>query len=973
MIESKDLNYYGKSIGTIIIFLIFIIGLIIIIDEFYNLTKFCYRYTYLYNFGNINEETCKRDNNNVIEYETARFRIYNELTKYKFHRDLFNKTWLNYLIVITILFLTLMICIVFGYLFHHLFIQFNSSCSFNKEDFKNETKKSEISFLNLLLYCLQGDNATFLPNCTFNYIILFIIIIIYPVLYLMKFFLKIDYTTTNNSFYIKTFHLAVFISIIYYEYILFINKGDNNPEEAYYKMGIYFIFIIVFYLADNIFNKTFDDYSSLSKVVNIYKNDINDINFFDIYKQQEPIKPIEPVKPPTLDNFKYCKTEDFNNENDSYCYNLILPKNSAITQPTTLAQATAIIANGTITSINLTNNGAGYVQEKTFVFIKGDGVGAKATAVITTDGGVSSITINNGGKNYKTIPKIEIKHINKDYLINYTNDKNKYDNYIREKEEYKKDIKIYNTKYNIYKNNLIEFPNGLYIFKNILPNLLGINKTNIQILFIILIIISVIIYLLNKYNQNKYADYIYFTIYIYIIAILTLLILSNAVLTYNTYINKYLIYEPTAYYKEDFNNTNAIFSALLIKDINKMKANNFINYYNILNDKSVKLFETPNDITKINYDNINNYITEKSNTPLRNDTNTNPNISSYPEINKLIININRLIYSYIIKIPYNKEFDFTLITDFSNFIGNMSDISIKPDTTNIIDNINTNFSSGFRTFLIIIKTLFLEDKSKINNVINEMEDVLMRMIYTNDTNNITLTNKDFYKIFLNLNKYKYKDIDISKETTELIEIYKYNNIIISKILEVFKNLILTFRTNVVYLLNITDNYCNEDEIINIDLKLNQFMKKIFVSVKYNFNESNYNLSYNIKTSTQESKINIYKRSIDNNIRRINLSLIKHLNAIKYLMSFISPNLDEPNSLDKVIINNYNFFNSDNKKHIDNKFLTKSLKIYNSYKNNYHLYKNNNLEELNNSINNISWSFTILIIIFAVVLLEPTIV
>ena len=444
MIESKDLNYYGKSIGTIIIFLIFIIGLIIIIDEFYNLTKFCYRYTYLYNFGNMNEETCKRDNNNVIEYETARFRIYNELTKYKFHRDLFNKTWLNYLIVITILFLTLMICIVFGYLFHHLFIQFNSSCSFNKEDFKNETKKSEISFLNLLLYCLQGDNATFLPNCTFNYIILFIIIIIYPVLYLMKFFLKIDYTTTNNSFYIKTFHLAVFISIIYYEYILFINKGDNNPEEAYYKMGIYFIFIIVFYLADNIFNKTFDDYSSLSKVVNIYKNDINDINFFDIYKQQEPIKPIEPVKPPTLDNFKYCKTEDFNNENDSYCYNLILPKNSAITQPTTLAQATAIIANGTITSINLTNNGAGYVQEKTFVFIKGDGVGAKATAVITTDGGVSSITINNGGKNYKTIPKIEIKHINKDYLINYTNDKNKYDNYIREKEEYKKDIKIYN-------------------------------------------------------------------------------------------------------------------------------------------------------------------------------------------------------------------------------------------------------------------------------------------------------------------------------------------------------------------------------------------------------------------------------------------------------------------------------------------------------------------------------------------------
>ena len=216
MIESKDLNYYGKSIGTIIIFLVFIIGLIIIIDEFYNLTKFCYKYTYLYNFGNMNEATCRKDNNNIIEYETARYRIYNELNKYKFHKDLFNKTWLNYVIIVSILLLTLFICIAFGYLFHHFFIQFNSSCSFSKTDLEDEVKKNQISFINLLLYCIQGKDGSFLPNCSFNYLILFIIIIIYPILYLMKFFLKIDYTTANNSYYIKIFHLAVFISIIYY-------------------------------------------------------------------------------------------------------------------------------------------------------------------------------------------------------------------------------------------------------------------------------------------------------------------------------------------------------------------------------------------------------------------------------------------------------------------------------------------------------------------------------------------------------------------------------------------------------------------------------------------------------------------------------------------------------------------------------------------------------------------------------------
>ena len=68
-----DLNSDGKTIGTIIITIIFLVGLIIIIDEIYNLTKFAYRYTYLYNYGNMNEKVC---NKNKLEYETARYRIY---------------------------------------------------------------------------------------------------------------------------------------------------------------------------------------------------------------------------------------------------------------------------------------------------------------------------------------------------------------------------------------------------------------------------------------------------------------------------------------------------------------------------------------------------------------------------------------------------------------------------------------------------------------------------------------------------------------------------------------------------------------------------------------------------------------------------------------------------------------------------------------------------------------------------------
>ena len=47
--EAPNLNLYGSYIGTIIIVIVFIIGLIIIIDEVYNMCRFCYRYTYLYN------------------------------------------------------------------------------------------------------------------------------------------------------------------------------------------------------------------------------------------------------------------------------------------------------------------------------------------------------------------------------------------------------------------------------------------------------------------------------------------------------------------------------------------------------------------------------------------------------------------------------------------------------------------------------------------------------------------------------------------------------------------------------------------------------------------------------------------------------------------------------------------------------------------------------------------------------------
>ena len=142
-----DLNNYGTFISIIIIYIVFFISIIIIIDEVYNVTKFCYKYTYLYNYGTLNEKTCSADNStSIIEYEKARFRIYNVINNYKLEKDLFNKNWINYIVFITILLLTIVICVGFGVYFYTYFIANNSTC-----ELPEGSDKSQYSILNLFL------------------------------------------------------------------------------------------------------------------------------------------------------------------------------------------------------------------------------------------------------------------------------------------------------------------------------------------------------------------------------------------------------------------------------------------------------------------------------------------------------------------------------------------------------------------------------------------------------------------------------------------------------------------------------------------------------------------------------------------------------------------------------------------------------------------------------------------------------
>ena len=63
------------------------------------------------------------------------------------------------------------------------------------------------------------------------------------------------------------------------------------------------------------------------------------------------------------------------------------------------AQATAVVTNGVVTAINVTNSGQGFVAPPK-VQILGDGAGAEAIVTSVSDGQIGAITVTNGGSGY---------------------------------------------------------------------------------------------------------------------------------------------------------------------------------------------------------------------------------------------------------------------------------------------------------------------------------------------------------------------------------------------------------------------------------------------------------------------------------------------------------------------------------------------------------------------------------------------
>lgn len=567
--EFNDLNDYMNILNNLCIYITYFYSIILIFDELYNIGIFTFKYTNNYNYGTATENF---NSINTIEYETNRFKTYNNINFLK--TDIFNNTYFNYVITVFITLITIISCISYGIFFYYKIINNNLFCKYDIDD-------ELMSLPKRFLKCICNDCHKILPNCSFNYLILMMIIIVIPFTYIIKLFLKYDYTPTNNT------SLMIIIIVLFgYIYNIYMNNINKDTIKIIKEILIFIFFSIIFIISIIIHKNIYDTYNNASLNSNLK----DDYIMYDIYKQAPPNKP-SPIQLPIFDG------------------------------------------------VNLLKN---------FNYV---------------DGGD-----------------------NKD--VNYDKKKQLLEKYYSDKKEYEKAMAEYNIKNDIYNSSSqkekIKLDDKIYFF-DIMFNILGIkNKLNI-----IIIVLIILLYGLYYY----FNDELFLSGMIYLITVLILITLINAITYYNTYLNKYIIYEPSSYYKNDLTIANTKLNMYF-------NPGNGDNFYHILNNNASINYNINDSLNK---NNIINSI--KSLTNISNFNNDNmkmilTNIDNFNNLNTINYisknnEIDSIIYYKFTGTPSTPATNNPLIYLFSKIDTiHIINKSNQIDNFKIINSFKLNFSSN---------------------------------------------------------------------------------------------------------------------------------------------------------------------------------------------------------------------------------------------------------------------------------------
>jgi hypothetical protein len=757
-----------------------------------------------------------------------------------------------------------------------------------------------------------------------------LIILIYPLIYLLKGFFRKDYTWYAGGLWSRIFHALVFITLVLYIFtILSESEEEDKNKDKKTRALIYITFMTIFYVSQYIYEFIDDDYNKNYKPSNIYEeteNNKNDVMFFDIYKQEEPIKPIEPKKPQRKD----------------------------------------------------------------------------------ASGNFGDLLLQFQYKNAKELDDLKKDSTKKAILDQYENDLNKVTAYYNDKKKYDEKLKVYNDKFNIYKNASLKFPALIGIFDTMAPKMIGFDKTTV-IIIIVLIIISIVLYAVFAYYKNSYADFFYYTIFIYLVGIFSIILISNSILTYNTYFNKFHIYEPISQYKYDVNKLNVLLNICLEKN-----NDNLLDLYNKLLPENKKI---SNVTASTSTSSFNEDIFKEDIRKIKDKTAdyTTTRYIAYISDASLIkvaefINIgiyNSMLYvyqDYDATTPANNNNIYMSCLNTKDATSKITDYSFL-DTTNkfkfyytytVASGVSTpfkliNLSAAFATtptdddyvristFFKILRGTAINDLNKLSEKIKGIKNNI-KYLTIKQLPAFTPTAADAsYLYFYLYNLKTTHNLDIDKTDEEIaddkfttadttnLNLYKTNLYYIDLILNYYGEFIKEVRAISIRLFNSSGIPCDAINAIDLSKKIDMYETKFFYKTS--------DKKYKFKTAATS----LYKKILENAINEFNNTYDKYFNIIRYI-SYTklnvnsSPSLNDPKIIIRnQIIANYNIYNSGDKKIMDNNLILKKIILEANQIYSRQPLMINERKKLDTNINNVSWSFVILIIIFAIILIEPIII
>jgi hypothetical protein len=747
-----------NTLSTICIILTFIYSIVLIVDELFNIGYFTYKYTYLYNYGTFIDNF---NNTQSIEYETNRFNVYNNIDKFYLYKDNFNMSYFNYLIIVIAILLTIIICVGYAVFFYDKFIYSQpESCSFTPDD-------QHMSYIKQFMRCICDNCHEIIPNCSFNYIVLLILLILIPSSYLFKLVFKVDFTPSSNTSLFNIIYILLFIVLLfYYSYVLYSNSNDENKLITTIS---YILLTIIFIASGYIFKYIYNTYTG-----KIFNTTTSSTLFYDIYKQSAPVKPKQPIKP-------IYKGKD------------VL---------------------------------------KTFVYKKDN---------------------DEKDPDYDMMKTLYEEY--NDYLKNYDNE-----------------MKIYTEKYNIYKNTLTQFPAETNII-SIIITLLGLDNKTILIIYALLISLFIFSAFLKEDDKTIINLCIKYTI-----CILTIIILLNAILYYNTYINKYIIYEPLAHYKNDIAIANTKLN-LLIDSSDGDKFYKKLTNSGDSDSSTIKSgITTKSDIlesiTELTYD------PKQFNSPNLKTINSNI-VNVYNVNNPDIDNNNKEVDGYF-RVNVGESYVNTIDYFYTKIFTNISNYSNINNTPSIVQSFNFYFNENqkrtfdttnyFKSYYSYIYYDLILQKSLCNSILSYTQ---LTNIYAN------ILKKNINKIDNIIKSYNLQQfITLNKDGTD-----KYsndiNNVLTNKIQTVNDNKIksITDTINIIYnklnninissfyiLTKIIDFEYDSSSVNKLDIKVTSY-SVLFITGIVNTGTLTNALTDNKDISQFSSNSNYYKLPVkitDNN-------------------------------------------------------------------------------------------------------------